>query len=270
MTQSQLRQTILATADELVIWEQPRRGIGAASLNWINSVTGEKRHSLALNDMLNCQFMDARTLVCVTSEGTFEVIDLLTAEKRVVQFAADVNYDGAAKKGTTPEHLGKAVIVADPANYYVFPFPDRQAGQVQMMLGSVGDLNLYPIQKELRAIDRATGKIRWVWDAEENTAAWFEPTADPVLLLVNFSARKNKDNAPRALVIPGLVMPSDRRTTITALSRISGMKLFDYTVSSRFPVPGLEFKITPQQHLDLQAFGNRVRFIPEATPTAVP
>ena len=270
ITPSQLRQTILATADELLIWEQPHPGIGAASLNWINSVTGEKRHSLALNNMLNCQFMDVRTLVSVTSEGTFEVIDLLTTQKQVVQFTADVNSSGTAEKGTTPEHLSKAVIVADPANYYVFPFPDRQAGQMQMMLGSMGDLNLYPIQKELRAIDRATGKIRWVREAEENTAAWFEPTAEPVLLLVNFSARKNKDNAPRALVIPGLVMPGDRRTTITALSRISGMKLFDYTVSSRFPVPGLEFKITPQQHLDLQAFGNRVRFIPEPTPTPTP
>ena len=138
------------------------------------------------------------------------------------------------------------------------------------MLSSTGELNLYPIQKELRAIDRATGKIRWVRETEENTAAWFEPTADPVLLLVTSAVRKNRANAPRALVIPGLVMRNDRRTTVTALSRVSGTKIFDYTVTSRFLVPGLDFKITPQQHLDLQAFGNRIRFVPEAAPVAVP
>ena len=65
-------------------------------------------------------------------------------------------------------------------------------------------------------------------------------------------------------------MPNERRTTITALSRISGTKLFGYTVSSRFQVPSLEFKITPRQHLDLQAFGNRVRFVPELPQTTVP
>ena len=267
---SGLWQTILATGDELVIFEPSRSKSALASLNWVNSVTGETRHSLNLTDMINCQFMDARTLVSVTSKGKFEIIDLLTAEKQVVQFSADANYDAEAEKGTTPEHLTKVLIMADATNYYVLPFPDQQAVQAQMMLGSMGDLQLYPIKKELRAIERATGKIRWVWDAEENTAAWFEPTADPVLLLVGVSARANKANALRPPAIPGLVMPNDRRTTITALSRISGTKLFDYTVSSRFPVPGLEFKITPRQHLDLQAFGNRVRFIPEPAPTAVP
>ncbi len=260
---SGLWQTILATGDELVIFELSRSKSAPASLNWVNSVTGETRHSLNLTDMINCQFMDARTLVSVTSKGKFEIIDLLTAEKQVVQFSADANYDAEAEKGTTPEHLTKVLIMADATNYYVLPFPDQQAVQAQMMLGSMGDLQLYPIKKELRAIERATGKIRWVWDAEENTAAWFEPTADPVLLLVGFSARANNANARRPLAIPGLVMPNDRRTTITALSRISGTKLFNYTVSSRFPVPGLEFKITPRQHLDLQAFGNRVRFVPE-------
>ena len=266
---SRLWQTILATGDELVIFEQSPVGTAPVTLDWVNSLTGEIRHSLPLTDMINCQFMDARTLVSVTSKGTFEIIDLLTAEKQVVQFSADVNYDAEAEKGTTPEHLKRALIMADAANYYVFPFPDQQAVQVQMMFGSMGDLPLYPIKKELRAIDRATGKIRWVWDAEENSAAWFEPTADPILLLINFSARVNKANVLRPNPIPGLV-PNDRRTTITALSRTSGTKLFDYTVSSRFPVPGLEFKITPQQHLDLQAFGNRVRFVPELPPTAGP
>ncbi|MEJ7594061.1 MAG: hypothetical protein WKF77_21175 [Planctomycetaceae bacterium] len=267
---SKLWQTILATGDELVIFEPLPVGPAPVSLDWVNSVTGEIRHSLPLTDMINCQFMDARTLVSVTSKGTFEIIDLLTAEKKVVQFSADANTDAEAEEGTTPEHLKRALIMADAANYYVFPFPDQQAVQVQMMFGSMGDLPLYPIKKELRAIDRATGKIRWVRDAEENTAAWFEPTTDPILLLVNFSARGNKANGLRPNAIPGLVIPNDRRTTISGLSRIGGAKLFDYTVSSRFPVPGLEFKITPQQHLDLQAFGNRVRFVPELPPTAVP
>jgi len=264
-----LWQTILATGDELVMFESPLIKAAPASLKWVNSVTGDIRHSLALTDMINCQFMDARTLVSVTSNGTFEIIDLLTAEKKVVHFSADANSDAEAEKGTTPGHLTKVLIMADAINYYVLPIPDRQAVQAQLMLGTMGDLQLYPITKELRAIDRATGKIRWVRDAEAGVAAWFEPTADPILLLVRFSTRENKANALRNLAIPGLPMPNSIQTTISALSRVSGSKLFDYKVSSRFPVPGLEFKITSRQHLDLQAFGNHVRFIPEQT-TVVP
>ena len=273
---SELWQTILATGDELVLCEkslQTASGSDNAApvvLKWVNSVTGEVRHRLALTDMINCQFMDARTLVSVTSKGTFEIIDLLTAAKQVVHFSGDTNDAAEAENGITPEHLTQVLIMADAANYYVLPFPDQQAVQVQMMLGSMGALQLYPLKKELRAIDRTTGKIRWVWDAEGYTAAWFEPTADPVLLLVGSAARGNKANALRPLPIPGLLMPNERRTTITALSRISGTKLFGYTVSSRFQVPSLEFKITPRQHLDLQAFGNRVRFVPELPQTTVP
>ncbi|HRA90253.1 MAG TPA: hypothetical protein PK992_19345, partial [Planctomycetaceae bacterium] len=91
------------------------------------------------------------------------------------------------------------------------------------------------------------------------------PTIKPCgLLLVTTSARRNNPNRPPRIVIPGLILPGERKTTITGLSRMSGTKLFDYDVLSRFPVPSLQFKITPQQHLDLQAFGNRVRFVPAA------
>jgi outer membrane protein assembly factor BamB len=267
---AQLQQTILATGDELVMCESLHSDPGATTLHWMDAVTGEVRHSLPLANSLNCQFMDARTLVSVTSKAVFEIIDLLTAEKQTVPFAADVNYDATAEKGTTPDFLRKVAIAADPINYYVFPISDRRGDRAQIMLNSMGDLHLYPVAKEVRAIDRSTGKLRWVWDVDGNTAVWFEPTADPVLLLINSTVRQNKANLPRGLAIPGLVMRDDFRATVTALSRVSGTKLFDYTTSLRFPVPRLEFKITPQQHLDLRAFGNRVRFVPEQGPVAAP
>ena len=261
---SQLRQTILATGDELVIWNEASTINGPPSLSWVSAETGEVRHSVMLTDMEHCHFMDVRTLVSITKNNTFEVIDLVTAHRQVVRLDADADLQNATKGGDVPRQPGKFIVVADPANYYVFPFPDQQAVQMQILLGSNGDLNLYPIHEELRAIDRASGKLRWVWKTDENTSAWLDPTADPVLLLVTNSVRKNKANGPQAIAIPGLILPTDRRTTITGLSRMTGTKLFDYTVLSRFPVPSLQFKITPQQHLDLQAFGNRVRFVPEA------
>lgn len=263
--QSMMRQTILATGDELVTWVLPLRPEGAVFLNWIHAETGEVRHTLELTDMVNCQFMDARTLVSTTSNGTFEFIDLLTFEKQIVQFENDGDADTTAGKGITPDELRKAVILADPANYYVFPFPNRQLGQVQIMFGAMGDLHLYPITKELRAIDRATGKIRWVWNVEENTSAWFDATADPVLLLINLAVRRNKANAAAGLVIPGIAMPNQNQTSVTALSRMSGTKLFEHNIASRFPVSSLEFHVTREKHLDLKAFGSRVRFIP-STP----
>ncbi|HQX48647.1 MAG TPA: PQQ-binding-like beta-propeller repeat protein [Planctomycetaceae bacterium] len=271
ISQEQLRHTILAVGDELVIWKPVSSRKGSPSLNWVNAETGEERHNLTLTDMQTCQFLDVRTLVSVTKNNTFEVIDLPTAAKQIVELNANLKGD---TDDSSSEGHGKFFVVTDPANYYVFPLPDRQAVQLQVMVGSSGDLSLFPIQKELRAIDRISGNTRWIWTADQNktdeqeadksTAAWFDPSADPVLLLVTTSARKNNPNRPPRIVIPGLILPGERKTTITGLSRMSGTKLFDYDVLSRFPVPSLQFKITPQQHLDLQAFGNRVRFVPAA------
>lgn len=257
-SRSQLQQTILATADELVVWEAQRPGSTVAALNWINAVTGDVRFSLPLTNLLNCQFMDTKTLVCVTSDATFEVIDLLTAEKQVVQYAAHVNDDEEAiEKPKTPDPIPKVVILADSMNYYVLPIPDRRADEAQVTPNLMSERHLYPVEKQVQAIDRATGKLRWVRDVAEKTAVWFEPTSDPVLLLINLTAsRRNAQD--------------DYRATVTGLSKVSGTKLFDHSVQFRFQRIPLEFKITPQQYLDLQAFGNRVRFVPESAPIAVP
>lgn len=266
LSYTQLGQTILATGDELVIWKDPDTRNTSHSLSWVDSESGEERRSVTLTNMLKCHFMDIRTLVSIRTDDSFEVVDLLTAQSQVVPLKDASELSEEAKEAADVGVTEKYMVVADAANYYVFPFPDRQAFQMQIMLGSNGDLNLYPIHEQLRAIDRANGKLRWVWKSEDNTAAWLDPTSDPVLLLVTNSNRKNKANGPPAIAIPGLILPTDRRTTITGLSRMSGTKLFDYQVSSRFPMPSLSFKITPEHYLDLQAFGNRVRFIPEANP----
>ncbi len=189
----------------------------------------------------------------MTSDATFEVIDLLTAEKQVVQFAADVHDDKATEKAKTPDPTRKFVILADPINYYVLPIPDRRADQAQVTSNLMNERHLYPVEKQVQAIDRSTGKLRWVHDVVEKTAVWFEPTSDPVLLLINFTARRK--NAQ-----------DDDRATVTGLSRVSGTQLFDHSVQFRFQRHPLEFQLTPQQQLDLQAFGNRVRFVPEASP----
>lgn len=267
---AQLQQTMLATDDELIVWESPGSEPGGASLNWMNSTTGATRHRLPLTDMLNCQFMDARTLVSMTSTGTFEVIDLLTAEKQVVRFVADVVNNTTPEEKTTPDYLVNSVVVADPLNYYVLPVPGQRTRKAMEMLRAAGEHNLIPVGKELRAIDRTTGGLRWVYDTRENTAVWFEPAAHPVLLLLDATPRKNKANAPPLMAFPGLVMQEEYRTTVTALTRNSGTILFEHKATSRFPGPGLEFIVTPQQILDLQAYGNRVRFIPETTPTTLP
>lgn len=260
--QDALRRTIMAAGNEIVIWEHPNRADSSVLLNWTDAETGEVRRFLELKDMLKCQFMDFRTLASVTRKGEFEIIDLVTAEKNVVQIAAEGESNADDEK--SEDFYSKAIIAADPANYYIFSLPGRPAGQVQLMLGSLSDL--YPIGSELRAIDRATGKSRWVVNADDNTNALLDITGDPVLLLVSFSARKKPANPPGGIVIPGLALPNQNQTSITAYSRMTGRKLFEHSVASRFPSMNLEFKMTPKKHLDLRAFGSRIRFVPEALP----
>ncbi|MCA9012757.1 MAG: PQQ-binding-like beta-propeller repeat protein, partial [Planctomycetaceae bacterium] len=266
----QLQQTVLATEDELVVWESPGAETGAASLNWINSTTGAIRHRLPLTNMLNCQFMDVRTLVSMTGTGEFEVIDLLTTEKQVVRFVAESVSDTTPKEKTTPDYLVNSVVVADPLNYYVLPVPRQRTRKAMEMISATGEHNLFAVGREVRAIDRTSGDLRWIYEARENTAVWFEPAAHPVLLLLDSTPRKKKVNAPPLFAFPGLVAHDEYRTTVTALSRNSGTILFEHKVTSRFPGPGLEFIVTPQQILDLQAYGNRVRFIPSTAPATLP
>ena len=262
ISQDALRRTMMATGHELVVWEHPAVAGGSVLLNWTNPDTGEVRRFLELKDMLKCQFMDFRTLAAVTRKGEFEIIDLVTAEKNVVQLAAEG--ESNAESEPPEDFYSKAIIMADPVNYYIFSLPGRQVGQVQLMLGSLSDL--YPIGSELRAIDRASGKSRWILNADENTNALLDATGDPVLLLVNFSARKKPANPAGGIVIPGLALPNQNQTLITAYSRMSGKKLFQHSVASRFPSMNLEFKVTPQKQLDLRALGSRIRFVPDALP----
>ncbi len=260
VSQDALRSTIMTTGNELVVWDDSVRSGGSILLNWTDAETGEVRRFLELKDMLKCQFMDIRTLAAVTKKGAFEIIDLVTTDKKNVQLAAAE--ESEAENEMMKDFYSKAIIITDPANYYVFALPGVQGGQVQIMLGSIGDL--YPIGKELRAIDRVTGNTRWTLKTDDNTNALFDVTGDPVLLLVNFSTRKNLANIPGGLMIPGLAVPN--QTLVTAYSRISGEKLFQHNVVSRFPSMNLEFKVTPQKHLDLRAFGSRIRFVPHASP----
>ncbi len=263
ISQDALRNTIVTSGNELVVWDDSIRPGGSTTLNWIDAETGEVRRFLELKDMLKCQFMDIRTLAAVTKNGAFEIIDLVTAQKKIVQLAEDPGSD--AESEAMDAFYSKAIIIADPANYYVFAIPGAQAGQVQIMLGSMGDL--YPIAGELKAIDRVTGKTRWTITTDENTNALFDVMADPVLLLVNFNTKKKPPIVPGAPVIPGLAIPNQNQTLVTAYSRISGVKLFEHNVLSRFPNMYLEFKVTPQKHLDLRAFGSRIRFVPNALQT---
>jgi hypothetical protein len=77
-------------------------------------------------------------------------------------------------------------------------------------------------------------------------------------------------NKPRAnaAAIPGLALQTGQRYSIEGVSRLTGTRLFNYSVVAQIPVPSLRLSTNAAGQMDLEAFGNRVRFIPEQAAVA--
>ena len=127
-----------------------------------------------------------------------------------------------------------------------------------VMAGSMYGIRAEPVQKELRAVNRRTGKLAWIRRPQGNTMACIEGTESVMLILtVTGQPRAN------AAAIPGLALQAGQRYVIEGVARTTGVRRLIYPVVSQIPFPSLRLSSNATGLLDLEAFGNRVRFFIE-------
>jgi hypothetical protein len=242
-------RTIRSSGDALVVWNSgtiPRR---TRSIDWIDPETSDVVRSVELPDMVNAQFLNPETLVAVTGKKTFHVVSLTTGELQTLSYAKKED-DGSPELS-----LHRIAVAADTVNYYLYEQAD---GALPMMAGALYGLRAERVSGELRAVSRRSGMLAWVKPADDKMLACIPGASESVLLIVRIIDAPQANAGP----FPGLANQTGQRYLIDGVSRTTGIKLLTYPVVAQAPFPSLRLTSGTDGMLELEAFGNRVRFLP--------
>lgn len=245
-------RTLCSSGNDLVVWNSGTFANKERSIDWIDSRTGNVTRTVELPDMEYAQFLNPETLVALTDEQTFHVVSLKTGERQTLSYAGDTN------DGELDLPVQRIAIAADAANYYVF---EQAEGGLPMMAGTMYGIRAEVIKKELRAVNRRSGTLAWVLPAKDDMMACIRGSSDPVMLIVRIvtSPQANQGAVAR------LGIPSGQRYLIDGISRTTGQTLLTYPVVAQAPFPSLRLSSKSNGQLELEAFGNRVRFLPTSS-----
>lgn len=239
---------VLSTPDAFVVTESGT-GRRRTKLQWIRPSTREVFRTLELSDMESGLFLDANTLVIVTDEQTFHVINLLDGVRNTLSYAS--KRDDAVDFDPTDMR-----IVSDGTNYYVFETSDDAPMRI---FGMTYGLQIEPIGEELRVVSRVTGEVIWESEFEDDTMACIRGSLSPVMLLLR---NKSEGGPNNRIPLPGLGN-GNQQWSIGGISRMTGKSLLEFNASVRSINTHLHLEILDGGVLDLEAFGNRVRFRPQ-------
>lgn len=229
---------------------------GQPTLNWINPADGLVRRKLELSESMHASVMEEETLALLTENGDLKVVDLLTGAQ---QDFAGSGADIAKSLSIDPT---KMAFHADALNYYLYEMDDNGLG-----LFAFETARLIPVKTSVVAFSRSTGKLAWVHPLKGSGSLYVDgPDEIVVLAEVNQNAAANIVGG-RPLNIPGLGIQMGQTYDVKGLSRATGLSRFHYKVAAQRPFPEIRLTRTTANQMDLEAFGNRVRFI--SAPVAV-
>lgn len=243
---SMARRIVRAAGSDLIVWNARGMFVAGASLEWLNMKTLDVSRSVTLPDECYSQFLGYNKLAVASEDQKLLMIDLATGQSSEYDFKDD-DEDLPALKG--PEIR----IMADRDYAYVF-------GSARMaaigLPSSVYGLKMVPVARQLRVIDRETGTLAWSREVKENTFLCDDGGQSPVLLIVQMEGEDGGMNAVPAF---GLRMGQSYR--VFGLLKSSGHEVFSYPVVSQTPFPQMRLTVNSLEQLELDALGNRVRFV---------
>lgn len=229
---------------------------GPPTLLWINQTDGLVKRQLELSEKMHTTIMEEELLAVLQENGDLKVVDLMTgAQQDFAGSGAEI-----AKSLSIPPT--KMAFHADALNYYIYEMDDNGLG-----LFAFETARLVPVKTSVVAFSRSTGKLAWVHPLKGAGSLYVDgPDEMVVLAEVNQNVAANLGGG-RALNIPGLGIQMGQTYTIKGLSRATGLSRFSYKVAAHRPFPEIRLTRTSPDQLDLEAFGNRVRFV--SSPVAV-
>ena len=226
------------------------------TLIWIQQADGLVKRKLELSKKMHATIMEEETLAVLTENGDLKVVDLMTGAQQ------DFAGSGAEIAKSLSIEPTKMAFHADALNYYVYEMDDNGLG-----LFAFETARLIPVKTSVVAFSRSTGKLAWVHPLKGAGSLYVDgPDEYVVLAEVNENVAANMGGG-RALNIPGLGLQMGQTYNVKGLSRATGLSRFSYKVAAQRPFPEIRLTRTTANQLDLEAFGNRVRFV--STPVAV-
>ena len=257
-------RTITNVGDTLVKWTRPPEGKGDRKITWLRPLSGEVEREVTLKGLTAFHFVDDRTLAGFSKTGEAGVVDLVTGSITRFRFASEAETSADPPKAATkpaaqpdPNQPPKPQLVAqtsskalwDPArvelaldsvNFYVGNRPNSLPTALRY-----SGLPLVPIQHQMRAVSRATGKRVWSVDSEKASVAAFNLQTGGLLVVIDHTPVEKQTNA-----IQG---------TFRGYNRVTGEKLF---AQNLLCPNGLRYASvqTPRPNtLDISVYGQQVR-----------
>lgn len=243
---SMARRIVRAAGSDLVVWNARGMFVAGASLEWVNMKTLDVSRTIALPDESYSQFLSYNKLAVASEDHKLLLIDLSTGRSS--------EYDFNTVDEDLPDLQGPEIrVMADRDYAYVF-------GSTRMaaigLPSSVYGLKMVPVARQLRVIDRETGTLAWAREVNSNTFLCDDGGQSPVLLIVQMEGDEAGANA-----IPAFGLRMGQSYRVFGLLKSSGKEVFNYPVVSQTPFPQMRLTVSSLEQLELDALGNRVRFV---------
>ncbi len=244
---SMARRVMRASGPDVILWNARGMFVAGASLEWVNMRTLDVTRTVALPDECHAQFLGYHELAVVSDDQVLTVIDLDHGGSREYAFSTEEDL---------PDLKGPDIrIMADRDFAYVFGSSARQGiGMPSRIYG----LQMVPMTRQLRVIDRRKGTLAWSRAIKEGTFLCDDGGQSPVLLLLQTDGEDGAGNP-----IP-LFARMGQAYRVVGVLKTTGEEVFSYPVVSQTPFPQLRLVIPAAEQIELDALGNRVRFV--ATP----
>jgi len=244
-----------SSGQDFVIWNPGT--LGERSIEWMDPLTADIRHSIRLPDLSHAQFLDPETIAAFSKSDTVQLVSLRTRSSTTYSFAKDDPQVPRLK----PESL---CVACDAVNYYIHDQPDQRV--LVRLTPFTFSSRVEPVRTQLRAVNRQTGQLSWILSTDDDALACVQNPTTPVILFVR-GVGTPPVGAP-AIPIPGFAQQTAQKYILEGISRMTGKVLFSQALFAQSISPNLQLNSGANGSLDLDAFGTRLRLMSTAASSA--
>jgi hypothetical protein len=226
-------------------------------LEWIDAATGSISTPILLPSKSSAFISDQETMALMLENGDLKVVNLTNGNQQ------DFVDARSAMAELLPKDVTKLAFHADTVNCYIYEADDDFAGRF-----ALDSFRILPVKTAVVAFSRRTGKFAWARPVKGSGSLYLNGPEDIVVLSETLENAVPNAAGRRVLNIPGIGLQIGQGHVLHGLSRATGNSRFSYKMTVHQPLPEIRLTRTTANQLDLEAYGNRVRFISTPVVTA--
>lgn len=244
---------IRAAGPNLVVWDSEASFDDVRTIDWVNAETLNTEHSVPLPGLVSARFLNRDLLIAFTAQEQALLVNLATRNVEKLNFHSD-------DPGVPPLRPDRLNAILDADNVYVFE--TRPTGSRGLTIPvALANSPCLEIHSQIRAVDRLTGTLRWTVPLPQPRVLTLDQQPGPLLLVLEMTEQNDRGNGNPNI---GLAFGEPSGFRLSGYSRQTGRNLLEYPVVAQFPVSGIRLQLSSLDQLDLEIFGNRVRFLKTA------